>query len=182
VVEVGDATHPFIVLEGLGGVGKTTVGKILAEKIGGVYVKTPTDSFLSARKEIDACADPMARFFFYLSTVIQASAEISHILETAPVVCDKYILATMCWHRAMGVDVHVPKFVNIRIPDFTFLLTCSDLKRIERLDRRDGSKLLSDDLEEAYSQESQQYNPIVLDNSSDDPLIVVGAVLKIIGG
>lgn len=71
-MKVSDAAHPFIVIEGLGGVGKTTVGKILAEKIGGVYIKTPAESFLSARKEIDACADPMARFFFYLSTVIEA--------------------------------------------------------------------------------------------------------------
>lgn len=179
---MSDATHPFIVLEGLGGVGKTTVGKILAEKIGGVYIKTPTAPFLSARKEIDACADPMARFFFYLSTVIQVSAEISHIIETTPVVCDKYILATVCWHRAMGIDVHMPEFVKIRVPDFTFLLTCSEFKRIKRLDQRDGSKLLCSDLEEAYFRESQRYNPIVLENSSDDPLIVVGAILKIIGG
>lgn len=180
--KMGNVMHPFVVIEGLGGTGKTTVGKILAKKVGGIYIKTPTESFATARKEVDASATPMARFLFYLATVVQASVDISHIIQTVPVVCDKYILSTICWHRAMGIDVRIPEFVSIMIPNFTFLLTCPDPKRIERLEYRDKSKLLDKSLENAYTQECQRYSPIIIDNANDDPMIAVMTMLKIIGG
>lgn len=176
-----DGQHPFIVLEGLGGVGKTTIGKLLAEKLDGVYIKTPTESFSLMRSEIDSHAAPMARFLFYLASIAQASQEISEIVAHYPVVCDKYLLATICWHRAMGIDVQLPEFAHIRIPDYTFLLTCIEAQRIERLRQRDGSPPFSRDTEQKFLQECLQYHPIAIDNSSVDPSIAVRTILEVIG-
>lgn len=125
--------HQFIVLEGISGSGKTELGKLLAQQIAGRYYTTPPEAFRQSRKDIDEMATLEARFWFYLSSVIQASYEIGKILETQDVVCDKYILCTICYHRAMGIDIKIPQWINLLNPDHTFLLYCDDNLRLKRL-------------------------------------------------
>lgn len=131
--------HMFLVLEGLSGCGKTTVGKILAEKLGAVFYKTPASLFSPIRSVVDEKADLISRFLFYLAGVAQSSVEIRKLCEAQHVVCDRYLDTTMCYHKAMGVPVELllnsPESVFV-IPTATFLLVCKQEERIKRLHRR----------------------------------------------
>ena len=117
----------FVVFEGLSGSGKTTVGQLVAEAIEAKFYKTPASVFHPIRDEIDRSADNTARLFFYLAGVAQASTEILEILKGRNVVCDRYLLTTICYHRALGVPIDIPDsvcFVPLLKPDYTFLITC----------------------------------------------------------
>lgn len=43
----------FIVLEGIDGAGKTTAGKILANRIGGIFYQTPSSFWMKYRSVVE---------------------------------------------------------------------------------------------------------------------------------
>lgn len=127
----------FIVFEGLSGTGKTTIAKKVAKKMGAVYYKTPSPPFSFLRDKIDRHYNYQSRFLFYLASIVYASEHIKNILKHKSVICDRYILTTVCFHRALGVDFNsIIRQLSIIKPDLTFLITCSEKKRHYRLNHR----------------------------------------------
>jgi len=178
--------HQFIVLEGISGSGKTELGKLLAQQIFGQYYTTPPEAFCISRKEIDENATLEARFWFYLASVVQASCEIDKILETQNVVCDKYILSTICYHRAMGLDVKIPKGVTSLNPDHTFLVYCDNDVRLKRLRASRGpitnkeKYALRQQMEQRCLIELRGYIQREIDNTRDGPQHAVDQILAAI--
>lgn len=177
--------HMFIVLEGLSGCGKTTIGEILAKKLGAVFYKTPASLFCPIRSVVDEKADLIARFLFYLAGVAQSSVEINQIRKKQHVVCDRYLDTTMCYHKAMGVPVDLllksPESI-FAIPTNSFLVVCEQEKRIKRLQKRG---LTYNDMierrsgvEENFFAEYRKKQLIEIDNSFDDPNIAISKILK----
>lgn len=142
--------HKFIVIEGVDGVGKTTVAKVLAGQLGAIYYRTPSsdiESFfvssvfqtrMSLREYVDrhAYSDPKVRFSFYLFTVLEASIHISKLLKDKSVVCDRYLSSTIAYHRALCpdlIDADLSWVQSIK-PDVEVLLDVSDdLVHLQRL-------------------------------------------------
>ena len=58
--------NKFIVIEGIDGSGKTTVSKLLSEKLNALMYKTPSWPFSDWRDVIDKTVDIKSRFYFYL--------------------------------------------------------------------------------------------------------------------
>ena len=180
------SAHQFIVLEGISGSGKTELGKLLAQQISGQYYTTPPESFRPSRKEIDEKATLEARFWFYLASVVQASHEISKILETQDVVCDKYILSTICYHRALGLDIKIPQWVTYINPDHTFLICCDDDTRRKRLRASPGSIMnrekydLQQQMEQRCLLEFRRCIHQEIDNTGDGPQHAVNRILAAI--
>lgn len=173
--------NPFIVLEGLSAVGKTTLAQNLALKLGGHYVKTPGKEYRAISDYIDKNVSTEARYLFYLSSIIESSRQISFLLKNAPVVCDRYIYTTICWHKALGVKINIGDSFfqeNIIIkPNFSFLITCEEEKRIERMKKRgishyDNFELISG-VENNYLKNFMEFKMVMIDNTDDDGIDIV---------
>lgn len=141
-VESGrNARRLFVSIEGVDGVGKTTVAKRLADRLSATYYKTPSGPFELIRQEVDRICDPITRFRFYLSAVSYASADISEKLQSSAIVCDRYIDSTLAYHEVLGVSTNEAARDGIIKPDLAVLLTVPSAERAKRLAGRQGSQV-----------------------------------------
>jgi dTMP kinase len=132
--------NKFIALEGIDGSGKTTVCKNLCKKINAEFYKTPSYPFSDFRSLIDKNVNIKSRFYFYLSSVLHASSEIKELLKTKPVVCDRYILSTLCYHRAADSFFYFFDDSKLEIlkPDLTLYLNADYDVRMKRIAHREN--------------------------------------------
>src|SRR5688572_29564103 len=127
------SNHIFVSLEGVDGVGKTTVAKLLATEGPFQYYKSPAGPFAQLRKEIDEHATPLERYCFYRLATQFDSKQISRLLEKGPVVCDRYITSTAAYHIAMDGRIRIiHNEEGLLKPHASFLLSA----RSEIRDRR----------------------------------------------
>jgi thymidylate kinase len=130
------AKHPFIVLEGLDGCGKSTLAKELARRMGGVVFHTPPCDMAAIRQTVDKDGDPLSAFFYYMAGNFHASVRIRDLLALAPVICDRYYYTTLTAHqgavRRMGLELFPWKEVLLQ-PDYIFHLEVSEDVRRARL-------------------------------------------------
>ena len=125
----------FISFEGLSGVGKSTISKLLAEKIGAGLVGTIPQKFGDLRKVFDhsEATSINARFLFYLAAVLEGGKSIEEVLSAGKnVVVESYLYRTIAFHRGMGsnLDIFLPS--DVLLPDVVFHLVCEEVERQRR--------------------------------------------------
>lgn len=138
---------PFIVIEGIDGVGKTTCAELLTNEMGAILYKTPSGVFEKIRKGIEDLRDNQVRFTFYLASVFHASSEISKLVSQQPIVCDRYIYSTIAYHRGLGVNLSHIDFERLPIvfPDFCFYFYATENVCEQRITgRKQGINSASD--------------------------------------
>ena len=86
-------TYPIIGVEGLDGVGKTTITKDLAEKLGGALVRTPHPQLEPLRAKFRRLDEPLARAF-YCGANYLAAPETLELTRKQPVVVDRWWCST----------------------------------------------------------------------------------------
>lgn len=127
----------FIVLEGIDGSGKSDLTELLADKLGGVAYATPPEKYKELRKKVDTGSSIQKHYEFYKDAVIEASAEISDILAKGQiVVCDRYWLSTLVYHRAGGMVLDGSDFSNLVQPNLTVFLLVSPEVQVSRSTKR----------------------------------------------
>jgi len=137
------STKVFISIDGVDGVGKITVAKLLASDESFQYHKSPAGPFAQLKKEVDARATPLERYCFYRLATQYDSLQISQLLETSSVVCDRYIASTAAYHIAMDARIRViHNDTGLLKPHFAFLLGARSEVRDKRILER--AKILSD--------------------------------------
>ena len=134
---IENGRHPFVVIEGIDGVGKTTTARLVAQILSGEYYRTPSTPFDAIRAAIDHRADSLSRFYFYLSSVCLAATEIASILKRQPVVCDRYIYSTYAYHFVMDAKLRQCALPHpLLMPDLGVLLIADEEDRQVRLLQR----------------------------------------------
>jgi thymidylate kinase len=134
--------NKLIVITGLDGAGKNFVAKHLhALDSHSSLIVTPTTFFLPCRNLIDSIAltVPSAHYYFYLASVIHASAQIEEMLKKGNVYCVRYLIDTVVYHKALGLPVELEyetKTYKMRRPDLTVFLSVEESVRQERLKSR----------------------------------------------
>jgi len=177
----------FVVIEGMDGVGKTTITKLLAEQLNGTSYKIPPPELNSIRDNIDN-NNKYTKFFYYLSTTYYASENIQSIIKSGKsVVCDRYYQTTLS-----AYDNEVINLVNseqiidkLYKPNFCFLLTVSEEERLKRLKKR--GYLSKDDIEsidnkvlrEAQMFKYHQMKMIQIDTTKKSEEDVVNEIFRI---
>lgn len=129
----------FVVVEGLDGTGKTASSKRLAERLSAFYYGTPPEEFYSVRKWIDCEVSTETRFIFYLTALVFAGEEIKELLKHGSVVCDRFVLSTIAYHRALGLPtkfLEAVDMVSLPTPTITFYLDCEENERLRRIGQR----------------------------------------------
>lgn len=139
-------SYPFIVLEGLDGTGKSTVSRLVAEKIGAIHVSTPMEPYASSRPKFrEETWNALESFEFYLEAVSDASGKIKELCVVRPVICDRYVASTYAYHTGMGLDpekaMKMIREADLFQPTIGFQLDGTDAVLSKRLAER-GSKPL----------------------------------------
>ncbi len=132
--------NKFIVLEGLDGVGKTTLARGLAEQIQGVYLSTPGEPFAPIRGAIiDAMGDDqLGRALFYAATVsTQGQRAAREVAAERTVIMDRYWPSTLAYAQARGVTLNLDALTpGLVVPDVVVLITLEETERRRRLRQR----------------------------------------------
>lgn len=177
--------YPFIVLEGLSGVGKSTIARLLAQRLGGCSYITPPPSYRQDREAIDASTPLPARYLYYLSGLVAASAEIRALRRSGPVVCDRFALTTECFHRAAGLVIpfcHVT--LQLERPTLQVLIAVPTEQRVTRLEERGLSFNdrweRADGLEDRMLGDYRRHGLVEISNASPDPADAAHAVLELL--
>lgn len=131
------------VLESLDGVGKTTVGRLLAMQTDSVYLYCMDGNPLRPyRRFFDELPTPL-RFLYYLGVSINASANAEKLRATTDVYIDRSIVSTIAYHKAYGLpDIWfnlIPRSLMDQI-DIMFYFTVNEETRRQRITERQRLK------------------------------------------
>uniref|UniRef100_A0A1B6EBD4 Thymidylate kinase-like domain-containing protein n=1 Tax=Clastoptera arizonana TaxID=38151 RepID=A0A1B6EBD4_9HEMI len=135
----------FIVMEGLDGSGKSTLTKMLANSLGGVYMATPPPAITHLRQKFDQHNPDLRRAFYALGNYIAAN-DVKCERSRRPVVMDRFWNSTTAY--AIGNEVKLGKELppensniydwpsDLLMPDYVIYLKVSENIRLERLSKR----------------------------------------------
>ncbi len=180
----------FLVLEGADGTGKSTLCKILAERLKATSYVTPPKKYKEQRERIDKEASEDEHYRFYRDAVQEASKEIAALLENGGrVVCDRYWLTTYTHHQVMGSKVSKDDFKSITVPTLTVILALNHEVQIRRMRQRGMSTEDRRELEKqreiatAFYKNALDFSLpfILLDTQSFSPEACAEIIVKAVG-
>lgn len=139
--------HWLIAIEGIDGVGKTTIAKLLCEKLNAFPQKTPLPSLKWAARFLDKFHNPEIETIGYFLLTIITSLYIQQRLKYQSIVCDKYILNTIVTQTCLGGKlvklIKLIRYYLVRKPNYTFCLTISNknqlMKRLKQRGKLDAN-------------------------------------------
>lgn len=175
-------------VEGVDGTGKTTVARHLAKRLNATYLRTPPASFRALRKKIDRSAEPVTRFFFYLSSVHAAADEIAELLTHGDVVCDRYIESTFAYHEALGLIIPNKEtyYQHIITPAWTIVLHADERVLVQRLASRmqkrrsDSAMELDRVFQKAVDDRYRRLDALHVDTTDQNPVQTADHIMSVI--
>ena len=131
--------HRVFGLEGIDGSGKTTAGKIIAERTGGRYFYcTDGNPLKPFRKRFDTTPIPI-RFLYYVAIPLANYRRVERMRQESDVFIDRSVASTVAYHRAYGLANPwfnlIPKFLLNQV-DMMLYFTASEDERIRRIFNR----------------------------------------------
>jgi len=135
--------HPFVVIEGMDGCGKTTLTRFLSEKLDMKLIPTPPKNyeiFTNARVYFDGQSESIRRAFYSLGNYL-AAVDVAN--SDKPVVMDRYWHSTAAYAVANEIksgdttsvfDLSWPS--DLLQPDVVIFLQVSETERMRRFSSR----------------------------------------------
>ena len=106
---------------------------MIATRCNGTVYATPPEKYRELRKRVDTDSSIQKHYDFYKESVTEASSEIGSILSSGQtVVCDRYWLSTLVYHRAGKMVLSGSDFSQLTQPDLTILLLVSPDEQVRR--------------------------------------------------
>lgn len=159
---------PNVVVEGVDGSGKTTLGKRLAAAFESRYLDAPYESYLQGKGIADRLGGT-ARYEFYRASNQVTSWLLRHVLE-GPVVLDKYQMSTVAFARAMGQSAIWQE--GLWEPDVTIYLAAQPGVRDERLDTRPDKPRHRYETSAILDQAAIEYEQLIAERESHGNRII----------
>lgn len=186
-----------IAIEGMDGVGKSTIGKLLAERLGFLFVEKPLKDLFDeeenikkyqmiARKVNSSSNRTFTAWFYGLSNIY-----VSEKYHEKNIVTDRHIVSNYCWSGTKSNEDIYDMIINkIGKPTLTIILYASPQIIKQRLQKRDtdDKDLLKVNLAESayekmiYFCEKKQFNYFVVDTTHMDIDMVIRQIMNKIGG
>lgn len=186
-----------IAIEGMDGVGKTTVSKLLAERLGYKFVdknlrellddSDSYDNYVRIRDKVNASPDRLFTAWFYaLGNIYLHTAH-----EQENIVTDRYFLSNYAWSGTdNNTEVYDLLVKKLGFPDLTVILYADEHAILSRLRHRDE---LDSDIKKVtlakekyekmiYFCEKYKMPYMVIDTSNLSPEEVVEVIMKRIEG
>jgi dTMP kinase len=134
------STPVFVVIEGNDGTGKSSIARLLAERLDAVLLATPPADLRPVRAMIDACYRDhgLSSQLFYASTVVWVSDTVRALLaQGRSVVVDRYWISTLVYNaqRSRHVDLAVVE-PHLMPAHATVLIVTEEGERRRRITQR----------------------------------------------
>ncbi|WP_329137338.1 AAA family ATPase [Streptomyces sp. NBC_01476] len=151
-VQFDGPPHPFIVLEGVSGIGKSTLVRALDKRLHGTSLHTLTAPHTDWSPTVNQRLRALPQFGFYLSGLLHTADSVRVARTVGPVVADRYASSVIACHAAVH-EVAVEEVTQLlepfrpylETPTRTFYLTCSEAALRQRLAVKSDTK--QDDLD-----------------------------------
>ncbi|WP_052761240.1 dTMP kinase [Sedimenticola thiotaurini] len=178
----------FIAVEGLDGIGKSTLVEQLAREFSGLAMSTPGEALHDSRRVImnDFSDDELAKALFYAASVSSQGRKARKKVESGKwVFMDRYWASTIAYAKARGVTAELDQLSKSLIqPDLSVLLILNESERQRRLHARGTTVEDIDTLDPGFRQcvleELQTHANLVVNISGYDLLAATQMLEKVI--
>ena len=134
----------MIVIEGLDGVGKTTLSKGLAAAMGATWLTTPSEELRAFREPFDRAYqdDPECSQLFYAASVLAVGREAERRRMVGDVIVDRYWSSTCAYAASRGSRLELGEVERL-LPaaDLTIVVELDEEERWRRLCNRGYSRM-----------------------------------------
>lgn len=130
----------FITIEGLDGVGKSTIVRLLADRLGGMATQTPDPALRAERLRIETDGTRADKWRFYMNSMVRQRPCFEATLRSRHVVCDRYLHSTLAYQWPPGAPLPLnlrELFADVLWPDLSILLVADEVTRHRRLHGRE---------------------------------------------
>ena len=114
-------TGSLIVIEGVGGAGKSTLGRLLAKRSGAQILHTAPEPIAAMQRYINGHCKALPHLLFYLAGALHVSDTARCLLEDGHVIIDRYVGSLLANHSAV-LDTSIEEAETLIAPFRHYLL------------------------------------------------------------